>query len=102
MRSVEVLKNKLSEYVRLAEAGETVLVLERALQPFPVALRTLNALHLAAMDSLRLFGRSLAPLRGSFLRWVPGRIPLRCTRPGKQRMELALALSTALSRTPAT
>ncbi|MFL5126683.1 MAG: hypothetical protein ACJ8CS_15820, partial [Microvirga sp.] len=47
-------------------------------------------------------GMSLAPLRGIVLRWVPGRIPRRCMRPGKQRMELALALSTALSRTPAT
>ena len=32
--------------------------------------------------------RSSAPLCGGVLRWVPGRIPLRCMRPGKQRREL--------------
>src|SRR4051812_38128331 len=36
----------------------------------------------------RLPGRSSAPLRGRVLRWVPGRIPLRCMRPGKPWREL--------------
>ena len=34
-------------------------VLARALQPFPVTVRTLDALHLATMDSLRRHGRTL-------------------------------------------
>jgi len=34
--------------------------LERALQPFPVAVRTLDALHLATMESLRRNQESLA------------------------------------------
>lgn len=34
--------------------------LARALQPFPVAVRTLDALHLATMDSLRQQKRSIA------------------------------------------
>ena len=35
-------------------------VLERASQPFPVAVRTLDALHLATMDFLREHGQTIA------------------------------------------
>src|SRR3954465_7452106 len=45
---------------------------------------------------------SLAPLRGSFLRWVPGRIPLSLHAPGKAMERAAPKPSTALSRTPGT
>ena len=44
---------------------------------------------------------SLAPLRGSLLRWVPGRIPLTLHAPGKAVEELALTLNR-VSRTPVT
>jgi antitoxin (DNA-binding transcriptional repressor) of toxin-antitoxin stability system len=108
MRAVglKVLENKLSEYVRLAAGGETVLVtdrdrvvaelvppregrspfpsdamlaelvrrgwallervtlveltplaLARALEPFPVPVRTLDALHLATVEFLRSQGQ---------------------------------------------
>jgi predicted nucleic acid-binding protein len=43
--------------VNLAEMSE--LALERALEPFPVAVRTLDALHLATMEFLRGNGASL-------------------------------------------
>ena len=54
MRSVDlkVLKNKLSEYVRLAAGGETRRFW-RALEPFPTPVRTLDALRLAAIEFLR-------------------------------------------------
>ena len=62
MRAVglKTLKNRLSEYVRLATNGETVLappVLARALEPFPSPVRTLDALHLASMEFLRAHGQ---------------------------------------------
>ena len=37
----------------------TPMVLSRALEPFPVAVRTLDALHLASMEFLREQGRSI-------------------------------------------
>jgi predicted nucleic acid-binding protein len=37
----------------------TPMVLSRALEPFPVAVRTLDALHLASMEFLRGQGRSI-------------------------------------------
>ena len=37
----------------------TPLVLARALEPFPVAVRTLDALHLATMDFLRGHGQAI-------------------------------------------
>jgi predicted nucleic acid-binding protein len=40
--------------VNFVELSESALA--RALQPFPIALRTLDALHLATMDFLRLQG----------------------------------------------
>src|SRR5215203_4917487 len=46
--------------------------------------------------------RSLTPLRGGFLRWVPGRIPLSLHARGKAVEGIALDLPTAFSRTPAT
>src|SRR5215218_9999092 len=59
------------------------------------------------LRSRRLAGRetsarSLAPLRGGFLRWVPGRIPLSLHARGKAVEGIALDLPTAFSRTPAT
>ena len=42
------------ERVNFVELSERALA--RALQPFPIALRTLDALHLATMDFLRLQG----------------------------------------------
>jgi predicted nucleic acid-binding protein len=42
----------------LLELSPAVLI--RALQPFPVPLRTLDALHLATMDFLRSHGQSVA------------------------------------------
>src|SRR5215204_1839055 len=44
-----------------------------------------------------LCGMSLAPLRGSLLRWVPGRIPLSLHAPGKAVERAAPKPSTALS-----
>lgn len=44
--------------VALLELAQPVL--ERALEPFPVALRTLDALHLAAADFLRRQGQTVA------------------------------------------
>jgi hypothetical protein len=41
--------------VSLIEMSPPVLV--RALEPFPVAVRTLDALHLASMEFLRLNGQ---------------------------------------------
>jgi predicted nucleic acid-binding protein len=43
----------------LALVELTPPVLERALQPFPVLVRTLDALHLATMDHLRGHGQHL-------------------------------------------
>ena len=59
MRSVglKVLRNKLSEYVRIAASGETVLVTDRDLEPFPWAVGTLDALHLASMSFLSARGQ---------------------------------------------
>lgn len=37
----------------------TPLVLARALEPFPVAVRTLDALHLATMDFIRSQGQAI-------------------------------------------
>jgi predicted nucleic acid-binding protein len=34
--------------------------LNRALRPFPISIRTLDALHLATMDYLRTQGREIA------------------------------------------
>jgi hypothetical protein len=45
----------LVEQVSLVELSPTVL--ERALQPFPLAVRTLDALHLATLDFLHRNGR---------------------------------------------
>ena len=45
----------LLERVALVEL--TPIVLERALEPFPVRVRTLDALHLATMDFLRSHGQ---------------------------------------------
>src|SRR5436309_2121428 len=75
MRSVglKVLKDKLSEYIRVAARGlgrshaqearaligRLALieldppVLARAVEPFPVPVRTLDALHLASIEFLR-------------------------------------------------
>ena len=63
---IKALKNKLSEYVRVAADGETILVthrdrvvaelgpvLARALEPFPAPVRTLDALNLASAEFLR-------------------------------------------------
>jgi predicted nucleic acid-binding protein len=44
--------------VALLELAQPVL--ERALEPFPVALRTLDALHLASADFLRRQGQTVA------------------------------------------
>jgi predicted nucleic acid-binding protein len=44
--------------VALLELAQPVL--ERALEPFPVALRTLDALHLASADFLRRQGQAVA------------------------------------------
>lgn len=44
--------------IALMELGPAVLA--RALEPFPVAVRTLDGLHLATMDFLRLEGHSIA------------------------------------------
>ena len=41
-------RNLIAEVVELAP-----LILERALEPFPVAVRTLDALHLASIEFLR-------------------------------------------------
>jgi len=46
--------------------------------------------------------RSLTPLRGGVLRWVPGRIPLSLHAPGKAADGAAPKPSTALSRKPVT
>jgi predicted nucleic acid-binding protein len=43
--------------VNFVELGERAL--ERALEPFPVPLRTLDALHLATMDFLRRQGEEI-------------------------------------------
>jgi hypothetical protein len=47
----------LVEQVSLLELTPTVLA--RALQPFPTAVRTLDALHLATLDYLRSNGRPM-------------------------------------------
>ncbi len=44
---------------RLALLELTPSVLSRALDPFPVAVRTLDALHLASMEFLRARGQRL-------------------------------------------
>src|SRR5437764_1319738 len=83
---LKVLKNKLSEYVRIAASGETVQVtgrgaslrnvvqdffarvplldlsedvLARAVEPYPVPVRTLDGLHLATIEYLRSKGESI-------------------------------------------
>lgn len=38
---------RLSEHLRAVRRGETIVVLERAAQPMPTELETLDALHLA-------------------------------------------------------
>lgn len=48
----------LLERVDLLEMAPAVL--ERALQPFPSPVRTLDALHLASCEFLRLHGQSVA------------------------------------------
>jgi hypothetical protein len=45
----------LLEQVSLLELSPTVLA--RALQPFPIPVRTLDALHLASLDYLRANGQ---------------------------------------------
>ena len=44
---------------RLALVELTPVVLTRALEPFPVPVRTLDALHLASLDFLRAHGQSV-------------------------------------------
>jgi hypothetical protein len=44
---------------RIALLDLSPAVLGRALEPFPVAVRTLDALHLASMDYLRGHGRTV-------------------------------------------
>jgi hypothetical protein len=44
--------------VNLTELGETALA--RALEPYPIPVRTLDTLHLATMDFLRSAGESVA------------------------------------------
>ena len=43
--------------IRLVEL--TPLVLARALEPFPIAVRTLDALHLATIEFLRRIGEAV-------------------------------------------
>jgi len=45
---------------RVAFLELTPEILARALEPFPVAVRTLDALHLASMDFLRSKGQEIA------------------------------------------
>ena len=47
----------LLDGVALVDPGRSVLA--RALQPFPVAVRTLDALHLSTMDFLRAEGQTI-------------------------------------------
>jgi len=59
------LAKQLAEPVRELTDGLTLLelsdeVLARALEPFPVPLRALDALHLASMDYLRRLGIAVA------------------------------------------
>jgi predicted nucleic acid-binding protein len=48
---------QLIDRIQLLELSPAVLA--RALQPFPVSLRTLDALHLATMDFLRAHGQTI-------------------------------------------
>ena len=45
------------DHVELVELSPEVL--GRALQPFPVSVRTLDSLHLATMDYLRHYGQDV-------------------------------------------
>jgi predicted nucleic acid-binding protein len=45
---------------RLAFVELTAVVLERALEPFPLPVRTLDALHLASMEFLRSRGQDIS------------------------------------------
>jgi len=45
--------------IRVSLTEMSARVLARALQPFPIALRTLDALHLATMDFLRQRGEQV-------------------------------------------
>jgi predicted nucleic acid-binding protein len=53
----ELLRQLLA---RIAFLEMTPTVLARALEPFPVAVRTLDALHLASLEFLRSQGQDLA------------------------------------------
>ena len=53
----ELLRQLLA---RIAFLEMTPAVLARALEPFPVAVRTLDALHLASLEFLRSQGQDLA------------------------------------------
>ena len=53
----QLAAHKLLGEVELLDLSSNILT--RALQPFPVSVRTLDALHLASMDYLRAHGQTV-------------------------------------------